>query len=983
MLCAILSGCGDRAVSTWPGDMTADVAGAVVDADSADSQRILAIEAFRGGIPAPPLGGPARQAEVDAWIPLLGSQAEMQSPLAVVDMAAGTAFLQTANGNQDLLLCWAMYHFEGLGEAAFPALVRTDLEDELPSSYFIGVSDYAKDSWQWTEIATPLSQNSVAVGGPHAISSSGDLYVVVATFGGESLTLGQVTLRGDIALPPPEYFSASTNKADGIWLSWKDPADSFDPDGPGPQQFAFSQIGILVSASIQGPWKIAATLPAGTTSYWYGYGPSYESIYGNPLYFRASCMLASDWGPPGNAARGIRQLGPPTNLVASRGDFLDRVELSWNTVPGAVWFEVYARRQDTFELLPQKIAQLQVPRCTFDHTWDHGCAERGIYEYFVRAVDGAGRLSPFSEAASGWIHIPDIRNVVATHGLFEDQIVVTWDAAPGISQYRVHARPAEPLAFDPSVPSERSYTVDKPGCQVQVIEPRWQNAQIAIEVAALVSYNGPLGRFSQPVLGSFDMQPISQIVATPAQGTTPLAVSLDAAGSTGGDAPIVNYDWFIGGQGQISGPDKKSISVSCGPGLTDISLTVTNSEGESSRTTRTIIGDGWLHTWKPHPGEDFDGSDSEIAASSTGAVYSLVRAYSSIDLENKAYLLKRSSSGNLEWVRSTAAFGYDAAIAVLPDESLWLVGVDWSSLPYRLKIASLSPDGDLNWARVISPLSGSLIQSVIDVLPVGNTVAIVWKKPTGNSALGVFDASGNAVWARSLSDSVFRCYEVSASAAGVTLLGGMEAGQPDGKAIIAIDSTGDLLWQRAVTTAWMRCQIAPDGSTLAFTVQDGSHVLSKLDGSGQTLWTKALEFSGGTFFASHLSVDANGSPFICGLNGATSSGSAVLQFASNGQFVRSLEFGLAEAMRMQVVNGHAYICGSTVEPGLAEADSVLVTTLPGTFTSTPAAYSLNSLTCTSETVGIELPLASGIEDPRDGKTLNGPDLEPFMLKLPL
>lgn len=199
---------------------------------------------------------------------LLGSQVDAVSSNAVRDDGDHSCMLGPANGE----LSWCRYKFEGLLQQDAPLVLKLSPKGESPGKCYVANSDYASNTWHWTEVKVPVSENNIALPGSQTISPAGNLYVVVATFDQSEagFTVGKLSLSLDTQLPPPVGFEAAPGDGSQtpVTLSWVDPAVSFDPDGPGGNgQFAYDSVRINRSDSPLGPWQEIATLPAGTTSY--------------------------------------------------------------------------------------------------------------------------------------------------------------------------------------------------------------------------------------------------------------------------------------------------------------------------------------------------------------------------------------------------------------------------------------------------------------------------------------------------------------------------------------------------------------------------------------------------------------------------------------------------------------------------------------------------------------------------------------------
>lgn len=123
----------------------------------------------------------------------------------------------------------------------------------------------------------------------------------------------------------------------------------------------------------------------------------------------------------------------PTGLNASDGTFADRVELTWQAVNEATYYDLY--RADSISGTKTLIGSIFTTNFT-----DFNAVVNTIYWYWVKACNSTG-CSDFSIGDSGYsmYQIPSIpSNVNATDGDFSDRVEVIWDAVPDTSDYKVY-----------------------------------------------------------------------------------------------------------------------------------------------------------------------------------------------------------------------------------------------------------------------------------------------------------------------------------------------------------------------------------------------------------------------------------------------------------------------------------------------------------------------------------------------------------------
>lgn len=128
----------------------------------------------------------------------------------------------------------------------------------------------------------------------------------------------------------------------------------------------------------------------------------------------------------------------PNEITASRGNYPDRVRVSWSQVRGAVGYEIYRKRtsEEKYQLVG-----LSVDR-SFE---DRGVQPELAYHYTVGSVFQDDSSSPSPGYAEGFATksqkqavMEKITGLVASQGKFADRIHLTWDAIPGAREYHVY-----------------------------------------------------------------------------------------------------------------------------------------------------------------------------------------------------------------------------------------------------------------------------------------------------------------------------------------------------------------------------------------------------------------------------------------------------------------------------------------------------------------------------------------------------------------
>jgi len=112
---------------------------------------------------------------------------------------------------------------------------------------------------------------------------------------------------------------------------------------------------------------------------------------------------------------------------ATDGDFADRVQISWNAVPGASGYQVF--RDDA----PQALGSTDGNAAT---TFDDRTAKAHVkHAYRVKAVTTRNDVSP-GDPDPGWRSLPAPNTVKASRGDTE-KVVIEWEAVSGVDKYQV------------------------------------------------------------------------------------------------------------------------------------------------------------------------------------------------------------------------------------------------------------------------------------------------------------------------------------------------------------------------------------------------------------------------------------------------------------------------------------------------------------------------------------------------------------------
>ncbi|MEQ9167692.1 MAG: hypothetical protein RLO12_15645, partial [Fulvivirga sp.] len=126
---------------------------------------------------------------------------------------------------------------------------------------------------------------------------------------------------------------------------------------------------------------------------------------------------------------------PAPIINASKGDFLDKISISWEEIEGASKYEIFRLSKSTEEYLLLAVTE----ETKFEDFPNSEPGERNYYK--LRAISSDNTASDFSSPDFGFFTelIPLDRpiNFKATKGDFGKKIELNWTAVPGVSSYKV------------------------------------------------------------------------------------------------------------------------------------------------------------------------------------------------------------------------------------------------------------------------------------------------------------------------------------------------------------------------------------------------------------------------------------------------------------------------------------------------------------------------------------------------------------------
>lgn len=125
--------------------------------------------------------------------------------------------------------------------------------------------------------------------------------------------------------------------------------------------------------------------------------------------------------------------GVPTGIEATDGGHVDRIAVAWQSVARTIRYEIYRAASEDG-------AYAQVGESTGTTYSDTAITVNTTYWYKVKACNRGG-CSDLSAADSGYAAgagVPEVpTGIAATDGTYIDRVRVTWNAAPGATQYEV------------------------------------------------------------------------------------------------------------------------------------------------------------------------------------------------------------------------------------------------------------------------------------------------------------------------------------------------------------------------------------------------------------------------------------------------------------------------------------------------------------------------------------------------------------------
>jgi fibronectin type 3 domain-containing protein len=128
----------------------------------------------------------------------------------------------------------------------------------------------------------------------------------------------------------------------------------------------------------------------------------------------------------------------PSHITATRGNYTDRIRISWTQVRTAIGYEIYRKR-------PNESKYILVGLSVDNFFEDTGIQSDISYQYSVSSVFPEFSSIPCPDPAEGYrsqkpksTSNMEITGLVATQGKFSDKIILKWDSLAGIKNYHLY-----------------------------------------------------------------------------------------------------------------------------------------------------------------------------------------------------------------------------------------------------------------------------------------------------------------------------------------------------------------------------------------------------------------------------------------------------------------------------------------------------------------------------------------------------------------
>ncbi len=311
--------------------------------------------------------------------------------------------------------------------------------------------------------------------------------------------------------PPLNVMATDGTFGDKVVVTWDPPASQIPID---------SYNVYNAPASTDTPELIASGIAATETSY-----DHTDAVAGEPHYYWVAAVNAAGEGPLSDPDMGFAQApstDKPINVMATDGEFIDKVVVTWDLVADTTVTHYNIYRNTTMDPPDTLIGMTQSPT---ENSFDDTTVTPGEVHYYVVVAVNVGGEGPFSDPESGFIlGPPDVSaiNVMASDGAFLDKIEVTWDAVPDIDSYKIYRAAAvdgtKEMVME--VPGTAPTTIDDTGVMAGASYYYWVTATnlagesgfpapdtgfVGVPAGVVANVMATDGEFSDSVLVTWDI----------------------------------------------------------------------------------------------------------------------------------------------------------------------------------------------------------------------------------------------------------------------------------------------------------------------------------------------------------------------------------------------------------------------------------------------------------------------------------------------
>ncbi|MCB1217251.1 PKD domain-containing protein [bacterium] len=397
-------------------------------------------------------------------------------------------------------------------------------------------------------------------------------------------------------------------------------------------------------------------------------------------FYRVAPYDGGNIGIPSNAvqAQSLSLPGRPNNPAATQGSLLEQVDLSWDPVADAEYYEIQRRTGTlgSFEPLAETTDNGTSYSDTDVVTGQH-------YFYIVRGWQG-DKKTDYSIQFEGWpLDLPTVpQNLAASDGTSPDHVSVSWEASSGADEYVLyHSLEQDGTYTELLHTTELSY--DDTAAALESLNWYYVTAVNAAGETNQSNKDSGYRDGAVPVIDS----------VSPLTGLTGEAIQMTALTS---GASINAWSWDFGGGATPGTSTDESPMITLGdPGVYECSLTVDgNLDSDTFNFQLTVTSDEWVHTF----GTAVNDKGFDVRYDAAGNVYVI----GSVGLPVVA---KFNNAGELLWSRY-----YETDVNVLEvsgdvsaaGDVVVVVGSDgdFNNNTPGMLCFKLNTDGDLQFAHV-------------------------------------------------------------------------------------------------------------------------------------------------------------------------------------------------------------------------------------------------------------------------------------------